>query len=79
MEGHKTTAKWGEACAQCSAAKAKCKRSNNTPGATCDRYARLFQKHDVAHVSLTVRYGTDAKDFQGTVLSKYIVRGRREL
>ncbi|KAB5549622.1 hypothetical protein GE09DRAFT_179657 [Coniochaeta sp. 2T2.1] len=41
MEGRKTTAKWGEACAQCSAAKAKCIRSNDTPGAKCDRCERL--------------------------------------
>ncbi|KAI1040499.1 hypothetical protein LB505_005740 [Fusarium chuoi] len=33
------TAKWGAACAQCSTAKAKCIRSNNTPGSKCDRVA----------------------------------------
>ncbi|KAF5020108.1 hypothetical protein F66182_7871 [Fusarium sp. NRRL 66182] len=31
------TAKWGAACAQCSVAKAKCIRSDNTPGSKCDR------------------------------------------
>ncbi|KAB5578728.1 hypothetical protein GE09DRAFT_559672 [Coniochaeta sp. 2T2.1] len=41
MEGRKPTARWGEACAHCSAAKAKCIRSNDTPGAKCDRCERL--------------------------------------
>ncbi|RBR21817.1 hypothetical protein FVER53590_00428 [Fusarium verticillioides] len=38
-----TTAKWGAACAQCSTAKAKCIRSNNTPGSKCDRCERLVK------------------------------------
>ncbi|KAK2136380.1 hypothetical protein NOF04DRAFT_1338498 [Fusarium oxysporum II5] len=37
------TAKWGAACAQCSTAKAKCIRSNNTPGSKCDRCERLVK------------------------------------
>lgn len=31
------TAKWGAACAPCASAKAKCIRSDETPGAKCDR------------------------------------------
>ncbi|RGP73280.1 hypothetical protein FSPOR_2239 [Fusarium sporotrichioides] len=45
-DGHRpkpTTAKWGAACAQCSIAKAKCIRSNNTPGSKCDRCERLVK------------------------------------
>ncbi|KAF5607040.1 uncharacterized protein FSUBG_5498 [Fusarium subglutinans] len=37
------TAKWGAACSQCSTAKAKCIRSNNTPGSKCDRCERLVK------------------------------------
>ncbi|KZL88336.1 c6 transcription factor [Colletotrichum incanum] len=32
-----SVARWGAACAQCAAAKAKCLRSNETPGSKCDR------------------------------------------
>lgn len=35
-----TNAKWGNACAQCAAAKAKCSRQN-APGSKCDRCERL--------------------------------------
>lgn len=35
-----TNAKWGNACAQCAAAKAKCSRQNS-PGSKCDRCERL--------------------------------------
>ncbi|WQF86997.1 Putative zn(2)Cys(6) fungal-type DNA-binding domain-containing protein [Colletotrichum destructivum] len=36
-------ARWGAACAQCASAKAKCLRSNDTPGSKCDRCERLFK------------------------------------
>ncbi|KAF6814807.1 C6 transcription factor [Colletotrichum sojae] len=36
-------ARWGAACAPCATAKAKCLRSNNTPGSKCDRCDRLFK------------------------------------
>ncbi|KAF5680835.1 hypothetical protein FHETE_223 [Fusarium heterosporum] len=40
-----TTAKWGAACAQCSTAKAKCIRSNETPGSKCDsRTAQIEER-----------------------------------
>ncbi|KAH8815995.1 hypothetical protein F5884DRAFT_829255 [Xylogone sp. PMI_703] len=35
------TARWGSACSPCSVAKAKCIRSNQTPGAKCDRCQNL--------------------------------------
>ncbi|KAL7786371.1 hypothetical protein V8C37DRAFT_392118 [Trichoderma ceciliae] len=38
------TAKWGAACAPCATAKAKCIRSNETPGAKCDRCERLLKE-----------------------------------
>ncbi|KAF4963841.1 hypothetical protein FSARC_8201 [Fusarium sarcochroum] len=39
------TAKWGAACAQCSTAKAKCIRSNYTPGSKCDsRTAQIEER-----------------------------------
>ncbi|KAI1864094.1 uncharacterized protein JN550_009114 [Neoarthrinium moseri] len=34
-------AKWGAACAPCANSKAKCLRTNETPGAKCDRCERL--------------------------------------
>ncbi|KAL3958626.1 hypothetical protein ACCO45_006788 [Purpureocillium lilacinum] len=37
------TAKWGAACAPCASAKAKCIRSDETPGAKCDRCQRLLK------------------------------------
>ncbi|KUI70363.1 Transcriptional regulator WAR1 [Cytospora mali] len=36
--------KWGSACAVCSAAKAKCLRSDDTQGAPCDRCKRLAKE-----------------------------------
>ncbi|KAH0530352.1 hypothetical protein TsFJ059_004981 [Trichoderma semiorbis] len=38
------TAKWGAACAPCATAKAKCIRSNEAPGAKCDRCERLLKE-----------------------------------
>ncbi|KAL7939426.1 hypothetical protein V8C35DRAFT_7798 [Trichoderma chlorosporum] len=38
------TAKWGAACAPCATAKAKCIRSNESPGAKCDRCERLLKE-----------------------------------
>ncbi|KAJ4164838.1 hypothetical protein LMH87_006493 [Akanthomyces muscarius] len=38
------TAKWGAACAACATAKAKCIRSNETPGSKCDRCERLLKE-----------------------------------
>ncbi|KAK1706651.1 hypothetical protein BDP67DRAFT_528716 [Colletotrichum lupini] len=38
-----SVAKWGAACAPCATAKAKCLRSNTTPGSKCDRCERLFK------------------------------------
>ncbi|ODA79378.1 hypothetical protein RJ55_04971 [Drechmeria coniospora] len=37
------TAKWGAACAPCAAAKAKCIRTDETPGSKCDRCRRLLK------------------------------------
>ncbi|KAK1776939.1 hypothetical protein QBC45DRAFT_201865 [Copromyces sp. CBS 386.78] len=38
---HPTNAKWGNACAQCAAAKAKCSRQSDAPGTKCQRCERL--------------------------------------
>ncbi|KAJ3494722.1 hypothetical protein NLG97_g3894 [Lecanicillium saksenae] len=38
------TAKWGAACAACATAKAKCIRSNESPGSKCDRCERLLKE-----------------------------------
>ncbi|KAK3489601.1 uncharacterized protein B0T23DRAFT_204864 [Neurospora hispaniola] len=37
------TTKWGTACAQCAAAKAKCSRTSETRGSKCDRCERLLK------------------------------------
>ncbi|PHH67320.1 hypothetical protein CDD81_83 [Ophiocordyceps australis] len=42
--GKLPTAKWGAACAACAAAKAKCIRSDNSPGAKCNRCQRLLKE-----------------------------------
>ncbi|KAK3497482.1 uncharacterized protein B0T23DRAFT_426590 [Neurospora hispaniola] len=38
---HPTNAKWGNACSQCAAAKAKCSRQSDAPGTKCQRCERL--------------------------------------
>ncbi|KAL2261807.1 hypothetical protein VTK26DRAFT_3281 [Humicola hyalothermophila] len=38
------TTKWGTACAQCAAAKAKCSGRSSTPGSKCDRCQRLLKQ-----------------------------------
>lgn len=43
MERQKTarSSKWGEACAPCAAAKTRCIRNRDEPGASCDRCQSL--------------------------------------
>ncbi|KAJ6781563.1 hypothetical protein PWT90_01558 [Aphanocladium album] len=46
------TAKWGAACAACATAKAKCIRSNESPGSKCDRRTAQIEERLNGLVSL---------------------------
>ncbi|KAJ2967614.1 hypothetical protein NQ176_g9576 [Zarea fungicola] len=59
------TAKWGAACAACATAKAKCIRSNETPGCKCDRRTAQIEERLNGLVSLLQASGELPHQGQG--------------